>query len=525
MHVLVFGHVTSRHRPLFLLLGVTTVLFYFLLYAPLFPALTRDWYEHENFSYGFLIPFIVLYLLWQERELLRPLPIRATPLGALSLLSALAIGLIGKVVADQFTMRLSMVLALGGLVHLLLGKRYLKALLFPLAYLLLMIPPPYLFVKQIAYHLRVFDAALAAGVVQALGIPIYRDSYFLHLPNITLEVADVCSGTASLFAMIALGTIYARFLPVRLHSKAVVMAGTIVFPVLANLFRIILVSASVYYYGPVMLGAFFHHFTGTFTFLLSLMMLLFLGEVLRRKDQSKVFGEALSDKGRNIDEGIQGKSRSSGYLWTVSFSLALALLTFAFYFSGATEKEYRVPLTSGLRGLPVRLGSFVLSQRDWTEPYRDSNAEIAISRTYEGGTAKEPLELYVGYRGHQTASARLQSPLIHFPDDHWNFVSVESDPLTIPGMEPISVNWMLTQKSDVKRLVLYWYQARGRTFSNELGYRLEQTKSLIFRGRTDAAVIRIATPLTESENVEQAKVRLKEFTVFLYPSLLQILPR
>ena len=66
-------------------------------------------------------------------------------------------------------------------------------------------------------------------------------------------------------------------------AKIALLATVLIAPLIANLIRIILVAVSVYYYGPIMLQAFFHSFTGTFTFLLSLTMLLAIGEFVRRR--------------------------------------------------------------------------------------------------------------------------------------------------------------------------------------------------------------------------------------------------
>ncbi len=261
---------------------VTVAAVYLASYQSVLLPLVREWREHENFSYGILIPLIFLYLIWQEREVFEDPSIVPSYWGALSLFGAVVIGIIGSVVGEPFVSRVSFVLAMGALFHLFFGWRCVRRLAFPLSYLFLMVPPPYVIVKEVSYHLRMFDAYAASNLLQAAGIPNYRDAYFLHLPNITLEVADVCSGIASLFAMLALGTIYVYYLPARKTAKLVVLSGLVIFPMIANLFRIFLVGASVYYYGPIMLGAFFHHFTGTFTFLLSVGMLVLLGEHCRR---------------------------------------------------------------------------------------------------------------------------------------------------------------------------------------------------------------------------------------------------
>ncbi|HEY3167376.1 MAG TPA: exosortase/archaeosortase family protein, partial [Candidatus Binatia bacterium] len=242
-------------------LGLLAVLFHASIVRPL----VTEWYEHENFSYGFLIPFVFAYLVLQRWHMLQREKIAPAIWGTAFLTGSIAVGLIGNALGEPFLSRLSLVATVAALVHVIGGWRIFRLLAFPLAYLLLMVPPPYGIVKQMSFYLKMFDAVVATGALQLIGVPVYRDSYFLNLPGITLEVADVCSGIASLFAMVALGTVYVYFLPARMRAKLAVLASVLIFPLIANLIRIILVGASVYYYGPVMLKAFFHTFTGTFT--------------------------------------------------------------------------------------------------------------------------------------------------------------------------------------------------------------------------------------------------------------------
>ena len=74
----------------------------------------------------------------------------------------------------------------------------------PLFYLALMIPVPYVLLKDITYHLRYTDAVHAANVLQLLGVPVYNESYFLPSSKYDAEVADVCSGVSSVFALFAI---------------------------------------------------------------------------------------------------------------------------------------------------------------------------------------------------------------------------------------------------------------------------------------------------------------------------------
>ncbi|HEY2920704.1 MAG TPA: EpsI family protein [Candidatus Binatia bacterium] len=492
-------------------LGLLAVLFHASIVRPL----VTEWYEHENFSYGFLIPFVFAYLVLQRWHMLQREKIAPAIWGTAFLTGSIAVGLIGNALGEPFLSRLSLVATVAALVHVIGGWRIFRLLAFPLAYLLLMVPPPYGIVKQMSFYFKMFDAVVATGALQLIGVPVYRDSYFLNLPGITLEVADVCSGIASLFAMVALGTVYVYFLPARMRAKLAVLASVLIFPLIANLIRIILVGASVYYYGPVMLKAFFHTFTGTFTFLLSLAMLLVVGEWFRRRypaaDQPKQFVTERDDR-----------TELNSKLLSVPALLAAIVLAGGLSVSRAIALPESWQLQGELDAIPKQLGHFRVAPDTWPDPYSDPEADEALSRLYQG-PHHGPIEAFIGYRGSQRGADRLRSPKLVFPS-RWEYASMDNIQIARRGGRYINATWLLTKKNNSRRVVLFWYQLPGRTLSSDVLYRLELARGLIFYGRTDAVVVRLASELDGSETVDQALERLITFSQQLFPYVQLLLP-
>ena len=519
MNVVSHNQVLMTRRVAPLLQAAMMVTLCVAFYGAMVPPLVKEWYEHENFSYGFLIPFIFLYLLWEERETFRDPLIGPSPWGAISFLGALSIGLLGKALGEPFVLRISLVLTVASLVHVFWGWHCVKRLAFPLAYLFFMVPPPYLIVKEVSYYLKMSDAYIANLLAQAAGVPVYRDAYFLHLPSITLEVADVCSGIASLFAMLALGTIYVYYLPTRISMKFVVLIGAVFFPIIANLFRIFLVTVSVYYYGPIMLQAFFHHFTGTFTFLLSLFMFLSLGEIVRRKYPKSPL--SIRHQETAVNETSRGQMQTHGLaLPVLSVVLAVGLVL---YLLDSPALSRGQKFQAELAKLSFSIGSYRVVQGIQSDPYVDPHAEKTLSRLYESPN-EEPIELFVGYSGRQFDENRLQSPKLVFPKD-WEYAFMEEITIPVAGKRPFNAVGLVTKKFDAKRFVLFWYAVRGQSFASDFRNRIELIRGLALHGRTDGAVIRLATPMGEFESVEKAKNRLVSFSMGLYPELARVLPQ
>jgi len=486
-----------------LLQGALIVLAYGLLYARLVPGLVNDWYTFSPYSYGFLVPVIAAYLVWQKRGRLKNLPISTSHWGILTLVLALLLFLVAQVITDSFMMRVSMVLAIAALIQTTLGKRFLKELGFPIFYLALMIPVPYVLVNKIVNFLMFFDAKHAASILQLFGIPVYLDSNFLHLPNITLEVADVCSGISSLFALFVLGVFYSSLLPLPAGLKALVTASTVPLAVIANLIRIVVTVGLTYYIGPVVLQSVIHKLHGTFNFVLSFVFLIALAEFLRKK--SAATAAAQSDLSRSpVAYGTAPRTLS----WR-AIALSSLILTIGIWLSAALDSPPTTSTGINLANVPSSFGSSSSAgAKVWADVYHDPTAEQAATRFYTTAEGV-PIELFVGHRGDSTGGQRLQSPKLVLPAK-WSYIWVTPAQLEFGRSEKIEANWMLTQTAGARRLVLYWYQSEEGTFTGELYYRFASLKER-FAGRSAGMlVVRIATPVPESDSsIEQAQIRLK----------------
>jgi len=130
----------------------------------------------------------------------------------------------------------------------------------------------------------------------------------------------------------------------------------------------------------------------------------------------------------------------------------------------------------------------------------------------------------VGYSGRQFDENRLQSPKLVFPNG-WEYASMEEITIPLAGRGSFDAVGLVTKKSDAKKFVLFWYEVRGQSFASDFRNRIELIKGLALHGRTDGAVIRLATPIGEFEPVEKAKRRLVSFAIGLYPEIAQVLPR
>src|ERR1700730_17204245 len=134
--------------------GVALGLLTSWLYFHILVHLVAQWARDPNFSHGFFVPIFSLFLLWQDRARLSSLRSLPSLWGLPVLVCALILLVLGVLGAELFLSRVSLLLVIAGLVIFFQGWDIFQAVLFPLAFLLLMIPLPAIIFNQITFPLQ-----------------------------------------------------------------------------------------------------------------------------------------------------------------------------------------------------------------------------------------------------------------------------------------------------------------------------------------------------------------------------------
>ena len=240
------------------------------LYSSILLRLAEQWWRDPNCSHGFFVPAFSLFVLWRQRERLARLKSRPSSWGLFIIATALCVLVVGVLGAELFLSRVSLLLLLAGLTVFFRGWSYFKAVLFPWAFLLLMVPIPAIVLNQLTFPLQILASRIAAILLPLVGVPVLREGNIINIPAVPLEVAEACSGIRSLFSLVALSLIYGYVNETRTSIRAMLTLASVPVAVAANSLRIVGTGMLAQYWDPSKAEGVFHLFSGWLIFLVSL---------------------------------------------------------------------------------------------------------------------------------------------------------------------------------------------------------------------------------------------------------------
>ena len=266
-----------------------------VLYVPTFFGLATGVWLQSDQAQGPLILMVVLYLLWQKREHLLPDP-KAQPwplLGGLIFFFGLLMYILGRSLDIVIFEIGSQIFVLAGILLIARGMSALKALWFPLFFLIFMIPLPGFLIDAVTLPMKIAVSYVADDVLFWFGYPIARSGVILQIGQYQLMVADACAGMHTLISLEALGLLYLNLVKHDSLFRNVALAILII-PVsfTANVIRVMTLILVTYYFGDEAGQGFVHGFAGMVLFIVALMLIMLVDSILQYfvKRRSGVLG-------------------------------------------------------------------------------------------------------------------------------------------------------------------------------------------------------------------------------------------
>ncbi len=251
------------------------------LYAPVLAGLIADWRNDPNLSQGLLIPPLALYIAWLRRRITLAEPVDGDRRALALVICGCGLLLAGKLGAEFFLSRISLVLVLAGLIGTFWGKRRLKTLAFPLLLLTTSIPLPVVVYNQLAAPLQLFASGCATRAAQWLGVSVYQDGNIIHLARLSLGVEEACSGLNSLSALTVTSLLLGYLCCVRFRARLTLFLASIPLSIAVNILRITGTAVIADYHEEFAMG-FYHSFSGWLIFLVGFGLLYAAAQLVHR---------------------------------------------------------------------------------------------------------------------------------------------------------------------------------------------------------------------------------------------------
>ena len=240
----------------------------------------QAWTPETNYEHGPLIPLISAFLVWYKRDKLRATPIGSSKWGwlfigvGIFLFFAGARTLQGRIALTAFP------IVLFGIVLYGWGKDVARIVLFPIAFLLFMVPLNFL--TQATMKLQFIETSAACAICNLLGLGVYAVGTTINASNnaFHFSIDEGCSGIRSLMAIAMLSALYAHFTQDRLWKKLAIFAAAIVFALIGNTGRLVSIMVMARFFGQDLAGGPYHWISGYLSFPFALGAMYLFGKLL-----------------------------------------------------------------------------------------------------------------------------------------------------------------------------------------------------------------------------------------------------
>lgn len=281
-------HLNTRNI-VFLLFGTVALI---VAYTPIRALYSSN--KSEYYSHIALIPLVSIYLIYIKRKeiftevnYLFAVGIPVVLLGIALFLSGLLWG--ASLDNNNYASLLvfSIFIFINGAFILLYGMQAYKAALFPLLFLIFIVPIPTALMDRIIYFLQVGSTEFTNLLFMASGVPFVREGFVFHLPNISVEVAKQCSGIRSGMAIFIVATL-AGYLFLKSYWKMIFLViCAVLIAMFKNGIRILTLSLLGNYVDPQILASSLHREGGTPFFIVALLLLAPILFFLRRSEKKR----------------------------------------------------------------------------------------------------------------------------------------------------------------------------------------------------------------------------------------------
>lgn len=469
------------------------------------------WVGKEEYSHGFMIPAITLFLIWQKKDRLEKIPFDGSWAGFAVVLVGIAIFLLGELSTLYIIIQYSFIVVLVGVVLSAVGWRVMREIWIPLLFLIFMIPlPPFLY-QELSAQLQLISSELGVAFIRLFGISVYLEGNVIDLGSYKLQVVEACSGLRYLFPLVSLAFISAYFFKAAFWKRSVIFLSSIPITIFMNSFRIGAIGVLVEYWGIAAAEGFLHDFEGWVIFMSCTAILVGEMWLLARFGEGgrplrEIFGLDFPEPTPD-DAVVHHRAMPRSFI-----SAAVALAATAVFVSFLEERVEMPPVRETFADFPVKITEWQGKRGQLESMYIDAlKFDDYLLADFVNNEGRK-VNLYVAYYASQRKGESAHSPRTCIPGGGWQIKELSQVP--IEGLnwkgKPFMVNRVVIRKGEYTQLVYYWFQQRGRGLTNEYLVKWYLFWDALTRNRTDGALVRL-TMFIQPGQMDGAEQQLGTF--------------
>lgn len=492
-------------------------------------ALLAAW-QLPEYSHGPLIPVLSGLLFLRQ---LKEYPPDAGPktdrwIGVTVILAALAFGALGKLATIDDIVAYATIIWVYGILLISFGWKTGKHFWPPVLHLVYMLPLPGVLYYKMSTVLQFISSELGVWFLKLLSVPVYLDGNIIDLGVYKLHVAEACSGLRYLFPIMSFSYIFAVLYRGPMWHKAVLLLSAAPITVFMNSVRIAIAGVLVNVYGIGWVDGFTHFFEGWVIFVSCVLILFGLARVMLFFNARKM---SLVDA---LDLDTDGLGTQAMRISLVRPSAAL--ITATVLMAGAIAGWQAMPE----RGeVAIDREKFVLFPRqfeDWRQKGPAKRLDPAVEQylaadDYHDITLTNPdaladVGLFVAWYADQSENG-VHSPEICLPGAGWEIAWLERTdiaPVINDGL-PFDINRAIIQRGETRMMVFYYFEQKGRRIAWDFAAKYYLMVDGIRTGRTDGALVRLTTLITDEDTEATAEARLMEVLTAIQDPLPRFVPR
>ncbi len=456
------GALPSQIIPLFVIVFLWLLAFYQGL-----STAVKVWQVSEIFTHCFLVIPCSVYFIFQKRQRILSQPWLPNYWLLPAFVGLLFIQLFGSVGDIQLFMHIATFTSLPLMIWMVIGNKAAKEICFPLAFMLFSIPVG----EQLIPYLQIITTDMAVPLLELSNVPIYRNGFYLDIPQGRFLVAEACSGISFLIASIVFGCFYAYLSFSTLSKQIIFVMLSILIPIIANALRVYGIVLTAHLTDMEYAAGADHIIYGGIFYTIILFILIIIGENFRDQPLAQ---KAVSEK----TASIQILVKMPKMMFFIITCLALQLFWKATLDRQVVTNNIAKSVIN-LQQLPLTntvLSNAALEKSQWQPLYVDADdSERGVIITSAG----LPIDYYIA--SYLNSEAELISSLnVLYSNKKWAPLSQQTH--YVSKMNAKVILTKIVSPVGQHRYIVHWYQLANEIHTSQIKVKLLQTKAQLFGG-------------------------------------------